>query len=516
MTMGRVEPNTRRSISWLLLIVIVLAGFFVRLYDYDDPPLDFHGTRQLRSLLLARDIYLRSADDVSADVLARSAQVSELESYEPPIMEHLLALVYRLAGRELPMFGRVFSSFFWALGGVFCWLIVAPRFGTFAGCVSLAIYFFFPMSVVMTRAIQPDPWMCTWIVATLWAALRMAETGRVRDWALTALFGGLAILIKAFAGFFVGGILAGLMLVRMGDAANGTAKKRLAVLVRTIVAGSVMLLPGLVYALSLGDGRSGDFLSFWVVSLGGMVFTSGFYADWLAMIKGLLSLPLLAMSLAGLLILPKRMMLPVGGAWAGYVLYGLTVPYQVTTHEYYSLMIFPLAALSVAPVAALLWKTARTFDRVRPVLLSVLVALSAGYGAYVACGRLRGADYRLEPVSWRRAGEAIPADARVIGLTGDYGMRLNYYGWRRLERVWGTSGDHALFELANRAPVDIDALFRAETAEMDYFFVSAFNELANEPALAERLAKCPVAAEGNGFVLYDLRAACSDDPTWTP
>ena len=84
-------------------------------------------------------------------------------------------------------------------------------------------------------------------------------------------------------------------------------------------------------------------------------------------------------------------------------------------------------------------------------------------------------------------------------------MRLNYYGWRRLDESWPTSGDARLFQLAGRGTADPDALFDALTAETDYFFVSALGELTAQPDLADRLAAYKILTEGNGFVIYDLR-----------
>ena len=42
---------------------------------------------------------------------------------------------------------------------------------------------------------------------------------------------------------------------------------------------------------------------------------------------------------------------------------------------------------------------------------------------------------------------------------------------------------------------------------VEYFLVTAFGQLDSQPELAEILASYPVAAQGDGYVLYDLKPA---------
>lgn len=493
------NKNRSRIIELLILILILSIGFAIRLADLDDPPLDFHGTRQLRSMILARDFYLRSQPDADAETVALSGDLSALESYEPPIMERILAAVYRLIGREDWRLGRIFSALFWTAGAFFVWLSSRRLNENGGGFGAVLMMLFFPMSVIMSRSIQPDPWMCAWIMAAVWAALRWSEEDSARWMTLTAFFGAAAILVKAFAAFFIAGLMVGVFFARFGKSSIGKN------ILCCVAVGLGALAPSLVYYAVFMPGRSGDFVSFWMCSLGGMIFDSGFYADWLAMLKGLITLPMIVAALLGLTLLPRSKAAPVAGLWFGYLAYGLTVPYQITTHEYYSLMIYPLTAVSTAPLLGLVWRTARNYGRTRMAAMAVILGTAAFYGGYVAIGKLRAVDYALEPASWTRAGAAIPTDGRVIGLTGDYGMRLNYYGWRRLDENWPTAGDERLFRLAGRDAANTDALFDALTADMDYFFVSALGELAAQPGLADRLSARKILIEGNGFTVYDLR-----------
>ena len=54
-------------LAFSCLILVFIAAFWVRIIDLDDPPLDFNPTRQLRSAIIARGLYYRSAPDVDLE-----------------------------------------------------------------------------------------------------------------------------------------------------------------------------------------------------------------------------------------------------------------------------------------------------------------------------------------------------------------------------------------------------------------------------------------------------------------
>ncbi len=486
----------------IVLLLLLLCGFAVRLYDLTDPPLDFHASRQLRSAIIARSFYYADfvpSGESESPTISLASDLAQLERYEPPIMEWIMSRMDRVIGAEQFWTGRIFSAFFWTLGGLFIYLIgrrFAPPGAVF---LTLLVYFFLPFSIIAGRSVQPDPWMCAWVIITAWALVCWMEKPSVPRLLLAGGTGGFAILIKVFAGFFVGFMFLGCLLVML----NRETWRR--TLLHGLFGGLVMLAPSLVYYLVLNPGRSGDFLSFWVVSLSGMILTSKFYAGWIAMIKGLTGLILPLLALWGVLLSEKRLCGLLSGWWAGYFLYGLTVPYQTMTHEYYSLILVPLIAVSLLPLGNILVKGASRLPKIRQAGITGVAILAAGYGAYAACGTLRGTNYTLEPASWRRVAQAIPAGATFIALTGDYGLRLNYFGWRNPDAVWPDSKDAALFSLAGRDGMDFETYFTAQTAGNDFFLVTVSQELDAQPELHTELVSHPVYYAGNGFTIYDLR-----------
>lgn len=483
-----------------LLLLILIAGFAVRLYDLKDPPLDFHATRQLRSAIITRAFYYNSLPGADPTLAERAGLLAQLETYEPPIMEWLVSRMNLLIGEDVFWTGRIFSALFWALGGFVLFLTGRKIASAWGALISLLIYFFLPMSVIMSRSFQPDPWMCFWVILFLWAILRWTETQSWAQTLLCGLIGGIAVIVKLFAVFFVGMMFIGAL------AALWRKTKLNPLIAKAFVMGLILIAPSFIYFLLLNRTASAGFFSSWVVSLSGMIRNPEFYGRWAAMIKGITGLILPLFAVTGVLIMSPDYRAVLLGGWAGYFLYGLFVPYQMVTHEYYSLILIPLTALSCAPIFQLITERLKTGGKLVPYAAALIFLAAAFYGGYAALGTLRSSDYSLEPAGWRKAGEAIPEGTAFIALTGDYGMRLNYYGWQSPSRMWPDRNDAALSALQGKEAEDFPAFFNAQVSGMDYFLVTAESELEQQPLLREALSVCPVFDEGNGFKLYDLSA----------
>jgi 4-amino-4-deoxy-L-arabinose transferase-like glycosyltransferase len=396
---------------------------------------------------------------------------------------------------------RIYLALFWAIGTA-ALVALGRRVGSFwAVLAGLAFYFFLPFSVIARRSFQPDPWMVMWILLTAWAALRWVEDGGWKWTLLIGIFGAAALLVKVVAAFFVGGMLVPLVIYGYGI-------KRVWRSPKVVLAGAMILAPSAAYYLLLNPQRSSSFLSFWTGSLSNLIWTSNFYADWLAMVKGLMGLGFFMAALLGVLMVGGRMKMLLLGAWAGYFAYGLVFPYQYATHEYYHLPLVALAALSLIPIVDAILRRLVEQIWLWRIAAGAIFVFASLYSLWVARSILAVNDFRTEPISWRQVGEAIPADGKFVALTADYGMRLRYYGWRVMAESWPSSDDLHLFSLAGNPGMDPHIYFNEITQGMDFFLVTAFSELDAQPLLKDELnANYPVYSEGDGYILYDLRAA---------
>jgi hypothetical protein len=186
--------------------------------------------------------------------------------------------------------------------------------------------------------------------------------------------------------------------------------------------------------------------------------------------------------------------------WVGYLLYGLALPFQMYTHSYYHIQLIPILALGLASaVNPLIERVSGQGLGWRVGSVALIVAM-IGYQSWVARSILVAEDFRHEPAFWKQVGDAIPADVDVIALTQDYGYRLMLFGWRKVS-LWNLATD--LSEI--RGGEQDAGNFADLTEGKEYFLVTAFGQLDKQPDLKEILSQYPIAAQGDGYVLYDLR-----------
>ncbi len=515
---GKANNSGRRGTALVRLFTwegavfagLMLLGLALRLNNLTSPPLDFHPTRQLRSAIIARGMYYQSLP--GADPLLRDTAVQiwgTMEVYEPPVFERLVALTYRLMGDEYLWVSRIYSSLFWLIGGAALYGLVRRLFSPRAALCSLAFFLVLPWGVTASRAFQPDPWMVMWVLLAAYLLLRWTETG-LRSWKWAILAGtcsGVAILIKVNALYPIAGMALGAFLTAL-PGEKGPWRGILTGLGRPQLwayAALSLVLPG-IYYLGLGE-RSSSFASFWIFSFSGLLLERKFYIQWLGLIRGLFDVMVFFAAVLGVFLFPARGRLLAIGLWLGYFLIGATFPFQIYTHDYYSLILVPIAAISLAPYfefaltrvlkESWLWKAA----------FGVVILGIGGYYAWVARSQVVVGANRSEPVPWQIMGQKIPQNGAIVGLTHDYGNRLKYYGWRTVQRIWPSQGDFDLSEAAGSVKIDdFDSFFREQTDGMDYFLVTLFADLDAQPALKSMLYDhYPILVQGDGFVLFDLR-----------
>lgn len=483
-----------QSRSWLAAWIILLAlGGFLRLLDITDPPLDFHPSRQLRNSLVARDIYysiLPSASEEQKNLAASFAR--SVGNYEPPVIETITAYTYLVTGENIAV-ARVWTTFFWLAAGLALFDLMRRASSVWAAWVGLAFYLVLPFSVQASRSFQPDPLMTAALVFGIYFLYRWSEV-QIWKWALLAgFFLGLAAFIKIVIAFLAGSAAVALVLYTLG----GKFWKSYQVWVMA----AMMALPSLFFYVLINQGRSTEYFFAWTVALIQLIASTDFYTKWLAFLGTIFGQTVIFLGIAGALTAPPRMRGLLISLWVGYVLYGLTLPFQMYTHSYYHIQLIPVVAMGLAVVFDPVIERVSASGGVRAAGLTLLVLGVIGYQAYVARSVLAAEDFRHEPAFWSGLAQEIPPDGQVMALTHDYGYRLMMYGWRKVS-LWPLAT--GLSEARNPDKDDAGK-FVELTDGMDFFLVTAFGQLEKQPDLKKILDTYPVHSEGDGYVIYDLR-----------
>jgi hypothetical protein len=490
------KTNLSQTRIWFAALVILLAlGTLLRLLDITDPPLDFQPSRQLRNSLVARNIYYSLLPGATNEqrTLARSF-ANSVGQYEPPITETIVALSYFVAGGETIVAARLWEVFFWIAAGIALFDLMRRATSPWAALFALAYYLFLPFSVQASRSFQPDPLMTSAFVVGIYFLYRWSEEQKWK-WAIWAgFFLGFATLVKIVIAFFAGGAAIALVLF--------TLKKDFWRSKQVWAMAGIMVIPALSYYVLLHHGRSTEYFFAWTVTLLKLITSREFYTKWLAFIGGFFGLTVIFLSLAGALIAAPRMRWLLISLWAGYILYGLTLPFQMYTHSYYHIQLIPIITLGLAVVADPLIESVAGMGTARSLPFIALVVAVFGFQAWIARSVLVAENFRQEPAFWKNIGGQIPAEGNTIALTQDYGFRVMMWGWRRVD-LWPLTTD--LAEIKNGIS-DPSQKFSELTAGKDFFLVTAFGQLGQQPGLKKILDTYPIYSKGDGYVLYDLRS----------
>jgi 4-amino-4-deoxy-L-arabinose transferase-like glycosyltransferase len=279
----------KKNIFYVLVVILILSvGLWIRVYDISDAPLDFHPTRQLHSALMARGMYyqLSSATGWQAQTAIQQWKLEGL--IEPPVMEWLAALGYWASGAVDLRIPRLIAAFFWLLAAIPLLRVAEAENDWKAALVGAAFFLFYPYGIIASRSFQPETLLVLFLALFLLALLKW-DKERTWKWAVWAgLFGGLAILIKTVAVFFVAGMWLGWLLSENNWKKAFKDTKIWVTFILTVLPYALYL----IYGLFINKGLSGQFsLRFFP----DMWKDIAFYLRWLSNVRRVVSVEWLAL-----------------------------------------------------------------------------------------------------------------------------------------------------------------------------------------------------------------------------
>ena len=494
-----------RVLFALTLFVLFGVALAIRIYDITDLPLDFHPTRQLFSAVKARGMYYEMLPDVPEWQREFAVQQWKAKvTIEPEILERLAAFIYRYTGEQL-WIPRLISALLWLIGGIFIYFLARDMTSVDGGGVALAFYLLVPYGIYASRSFQPDPLMVVLIVA-FWYLLYRWTTQPIWKWVILAgLVGGLAIFVKFVAAFFVIGGAVGALFGRFKFRELIRNPQVWMMGLFGVLPGAVWILYGKsVLGLFNGD-MSGRFIP---ALLGDPVF----YIQWQAKGATVAGGIGIMLGLLGIFIVRDRVAKTfLFGIWGAYLVFGLYFNYHISTHDYYSLLLIAIVALSLASLGD--WFFARLAEAelgwARVAVYAILL-FGIFSTVWIVRNEMKAVDYRPQEAYWAEIGDVLGPNASVVALTEDYGNRLAYWGWQRAA-LWPSSGDLYQAGVRGNQP-DIDKLFAEVAAQKELFLVTDLEDFARQKDLQENLAGYPVIVQGNGYLIYDLQHPLEAQP----
>lgn len=200
----------------ILLFIILVLGFVLRLYRFDNPIADWHSWRQAETSSVSRN-FVKDGFDL---LHPRMDNISNVQSgmdnpegyffVEFPLYNAAQAGLFMLFGfLTLEQWGRLISIISSMVTVLFLYLLVSRHSSKSIGLLASAFYAFIPYNIYFGRTILSDTSM---VMATvggiyffdLWIGTSAKfKAQRVTFYLLAVLFTAGALLLKAHAVFFV-------------------------------------------------------------------------------------------------------------------------------------------------------------------------------------------------------------------------------------------------------------------------------------------------------------------------
>ena len=115
--------------------------------------------------------------------------------------------------------------------------------------------------------------------------------------------------------------------------------------------------------------------------------------------------------------------------WVGYLLYGLVFTIHISTHNYYSLPLIPIVALSLGSIVDALLHWSRATEPQTVALVTAASLLVAGAVGWKLHSPLTDPSFRAEEAVYVAAGRAADHTPRALYVDTHYAEPTRYYGW---------------------------------------------------------------------------------------
>ncbi|NTW44504.1 MAG: glycosyltransferase family 39 protein [Anaerolineaceae bacterium] len=438
---------------------------------------------------------LESAPDWQRELAVHQWKIQGL--IEPPVMERLAAFTYQLVGQEVLWIPRIYAIIFWVLGGIGLLFLTKELTNINGSIFALVLYFFTPYTVYASRSFQPDPLM---VALMIFAIFGLVKWGRTRHWKwaiITGIFSGLAIFIKTVVIFPLGIALLVVPILTLGKSVFKN-KQVWTIGLLTILPYFLFFFYGLIISGELQSQFSLRFFpQLWI--------TPEFWLQWNGNISKVIGLEFFLGSILGTFMLDKKIdRLMVIGLFLGYFVYGMVLPYHISTHDYYQLPLIPMVLIGISSLFHCILTKLKSAPWSNVLIVLTVVFYFFLIKAWDIRVDLKRNNYRSEVNAWEEIALLFDQNDAIIGITPDYGYRFEYWGWHKIEN-WMSSADFSLRELDGQE-FDMKSWFEEAIDGKDYFLITQFEELDRQPQVEQLLQEnYPVWSSTNDYLIYDLQ-----------
>lgn len=497
------NPYPQWSIGFILL------GVLIRLIHIDQPILEGAATRQIQTAVVTYNLLINGFDFL----YPQTNLLPEPRYFilEPPIYNFVVALLYKIFGVH-EYLGRLVSVSAFVGTAFYLYKIAAKNLNESIGRAAVFFFTFSPLSILFTRAFQPDPTALFFSVGLVFYFVEWIRGSDKAYWTACA-FGAVAFFVKQTFLFIM------LPLVVYGVARKGMGFFRDK---KTFLFFIILLPAPILWSLHAKQVAQAFPVNHFVANFRfsnwfnpQTLLTYVFYKNIFQWLSGLILTPFgFVLLFLGLFIKTDKQSDMLLNIWlTGVAIFYLIFSNHAHTHEYYHLPLLPVAALVIGKAWWFLFENDRS--PARDLWLNPFFRMmSAAIVAVMVFGYSNSA-FKL-PDQFRHFSEEIEIlnkytqDENLIVVTEGHHLYYGHnLGWAFLYDAPGVlkRKTFADFLPTDREPVVADILEGMRKSGAQYFFVTQPDRFYKNQEFSDYvLAHYPVVAQKDGVcILFDLK-----------
>lgn len=196
------ENSTIKSIFYQIFSNNFLIFYFlfwcIRFINIDQPILEGGGVRQILTASVSKFLFIEGISLES--FLYPKMYMADRSSYyliEMPLYNALMALLCKIYGGYEEWIGRFISILLSGLAGIYFYRFLINHTSKRIAKIALMIFCFSPLSIIYTRAIQPNPSMLFFLMATVYYFDKYLREPQWKNFCLTIVSGTVLFVLNA-------------------------------------------------------------------------------------------------------------------------------------------------------------------------------------------------------------------------------------------------------------------------------------------------------------------------------
>ncbi|MBI3342079.1 glycosyltransferase family 39 protein [Candidatus Curtissbacteria bacterium] len=328
----------------LIVAFIIAFGLLQRVYKIDLPLVDFYPTRQIQTANITKNLI----EDKFNFLYPRVDYYGPQHKYyliEFPGYNLVVAYLSTILGSFGDWQGRIVSIASYAFATLFLFLLISKLLGKTIATYSVAFFTFSPLSVLTSRAFQPDEMMLFSAIASLYFLHKWLLANKFIYLLVAAVLFSWAVLLKITAAVFLFPVFYYIFFQKDRKIVNF---KFFFFLILSFVPAFLWYRHSYIFSVKIDSFFASDYrLVNWFDP--SLYVSYPYYSNIFGFELNLVLLPIgLLLLTLGLLLKPKKNFGFIYSWLSGVILYFVVFNRHVMSHEYYHLPFLPIASIFMA------------------------------------------------------------------------------------------------------------------------------------------------------------------------